>query len=119
MFEVEFYEDKHGNQPIKKFLADLRDKAKTSKNARIQYQKITSCIHALMKYGARVGEPMVKHIDGDIWELRPLKHRILFFYWKDNKFVLLHHFVKKTQKTPSREIKQAQRNMEAFKERNV
>jgi|GEM_PF-2696192 len=24
----------------------------------------------------RVGEPVVKHIDGDIWELRPLSNRI-------------------------------------------
>ncbi|MDZ5724784.1 type II toxin-antitoxin system RelE/ParE family toxin [Acetobacterium sp. K1/6] len=38
----------------------------------------------------------VKHIDGDIWELRPLADRIFFFYWKDNTFVLLHYFHKKT-----------------------
>jgi len=50
--------------------------------------------------------------------LRPLAHRIFFFYWKDNKFILLHHFVKKTNKTPLKEIKQAQRKMEDFKERN-
>jgi len=58
-------------------------------------------------HGTRVGEPVVKHIGGDIWELRPLTRRIFFFYWKDNKFILLHHFVKKTNKTPANEIKQA------------
>ena len=51
-------------------------------------------------------------------EYAPLAHRILFFYWKDNKFILLHHFVKTTNKTPPKEIKQAERNMADHKERN-
>ncbi|MFI3237795.1 MAG: type II toxin-antitoxin system RelE/ParE family toxin [Lachnospiraceae bacterium] len=29
---------------------------------------------------------------------------MFFFYWKDNKFVLLHHFLKKTQKTPQKKL---------------
>lgn len=40
MYEVEFYEDKNGSQPVKEVLIELRDKARTSKDARIQYQKI-------------------------------------------------------------------------------
>ncbi|WYD14179.1 type II toxin-antitoxin system RelE/ParE family toxin [Fusobacterium animalis] len=27
--------------------------------------------------------------------LRPLNNRIFFFYFKDNKFILLHYFIKK------------------------
>ena len=46
----------------------------------------------------------MKHLEGDIWELRPLRDRILFAAWVGDSFVLLHHFVKKTQKTPQREI---------------
>ncbi|MDR2590176.1 MAG: type II toxin-antitoxin system RelE/ParE family toxin [Oscillospiraceae bacterium] len=118
MFEVHFYEDKHGRQPIKELLITLRDKSQDNKDARIQYHKILSYIRTLEKYGTRVGEPAVKHIDGDIWELRPLKHRIFFFYWKNNNFILLHHFIKKTNKTPPKEIKQAQRNLDDYKERN-
>ena len=117
-FEVHFYEDKHGRQPVKELLLVLRDQAQTSKDARIQYQKILTHIRSLENYGTRVGEPTVKHISGDIWELRPLAHRIFFFLWRDNKFILLHHFVKKTNKTPPKEIKQAERNMKDHKERN-
>ena len=80
MFDVDFYEDKQGRQPIKELLITLRDKAKTSKDARVQYHKILAYIRSLEKYGTRTGEPVVKHIDGDIWELRPLSHRIFFFY---------------------------------------
>ena len=117
MFEIEFYEDKHGRQPVKELLIELRDKAKASKDARIQYQKILTYIRALENFGTRLGEPQVKHIDGSLWELRPLAHRIFFFYWQDNKFVWLHHFVKKSQKTPPKEIETATRNLKDFLER--
>ena len=43
----------------------------------------------------------------DIWELRPGNNRVLFFYHKDDTYVLLHHFRTKTQKTPPREIERA------------
>ena len=115
---IDFYEDKQGRQPIKELLIALRDKSKMSKDARVQYHKILVYIRSLEEYGTRIGEPVVKHIDGDIWELRPLSHRIFFFYWQDNKFILLHHFIKKTNKTPPKEIEQAKRNMQDHKERN-
>lgn len=35
--------------------------------------------------------------------------RVFFFFWKDNTFVLLHSYIKKTQKTPRREIMKAER----------
>lgn len=48
-------------------------------------------------------------IDGisELWEFRPGHNRVLFFYHKDNTYVLLHHFRNKTQKTPRREIDKA------------
>lgn len=118
MFEVHFYEDKQGRKAIKELLDTLKVKANTSKDARIQHEKILTYIRALRLHGTRIGEPVVKYIGGDIWELRPLSHRILFFYWKDNKFILLHHFVKKTNKTPAKEIQQAARNLANHIERN-
>jgi phage-related protein len=60
----------------------------------------------------------VKHLDGEIWELRPLQDRILFAKWIHGGFVLLHHFVKKTRKTPTREIEQAKKNLQDFIQRS-
>jgi len=117
MFEVVFYEDRHGKQPVKEFLIELQDKARTSKDARIQYQKVLTLIRALEVFGTRIGAPQVKHMDGNLWELRPLAHRISFFYWQQNKFVLLHHFVKKSQNTQPKEIERAAQNMKDFVER--
>ena len=50
----------------------------------------------------------------EMWELRPTNDRIFFFAIEDGVFIMLHHFTKKTQKTPPREIEQAKRNMEDF-----
>ncbi|MDR1164819.1 MAG: type II toxin-antitoxin system RelE/ParE family toxin [Deltaproteobacteria bacterium] len=55
---------------------------------------------------------MVKRVDGNLWEPRPLSHRVLFFYWRDSAFVLSRHFVKKTRKAPPREIGRARDNLE-------
>jgi phage-related protein len=119
VFTVEFYEDPTGKQPVKDVLIDLRNRARTAKDARIQYEKMLTHIRALETYGTRIGEPQIKHIDGNLWELRPLSHRILFFYWKDDTFILLHHFIKKTQKTPSSEIERAKNNLKDFLERKT
>ncbi len=98
MYEIIFYKNKNGKSEIEDYLIELSKKAKTSKTTRINQTKIFSYLKSLSIYGTRFGQPIVKHIEGNIWELRPLKNRIFFFYWKDNKFVLLHHFIKKNKK---------------------
>ena len=119
MFEVRFYRDRNGKSEIVEYLDELKERGETSKNERVNRDKILAYIGALEKYGTRIGSSIVKHIDGSIWELRPLANRIFFFYWKDNKFVLLHHFIKKTQKTPQREIQQTREKLKDFLERHV
>ncbi|MCF0141454.1 MAG: type II toxin-antitoxin system RelE/ParE family toxin [Mogibacterium sp.] len=87
------------------------------KDSRIKVNKINDYIEILRRYGTRAGAPYIKHIDGDIWELRPLRDRIFFVAWTDDCFYLLHHFVKKTQKTPAREIDKAKRELADLRER--
>lgn len=118
MYEIIFYHSHNGKSEIEDYLDELAQKAKTNKTARINRTKILSYLSALAQYGTRIGQPTVKHIEGSIWELRPLSNRIFFFYWKDNSFVLLHHFIKKTQKTPPQEIKQARLKLKDFLERS-
>lgn len=107
-----------GKQPVKEYLDKLEEKSINSKDARIKYNKIDQYIGILREYGTAAGEPYVKHLDGEIWELRPLRDRILFFAWGGNSFILLSHFMKRTQKTPKREIEKAKRLMEDFRERS-
>ena len=118
MYEIEFYEDKNGKSEVADYIKKLNTKAATSKECRVNFNKIVAYMDMLEELGTRVGEPVTKHLDGEIWELRPLKNRFLYAYYKDNKFIVLHHFIKKTQKTPKHEIEQAKRNLKDYLERN-
>ncbi|MDR3150002.1 MAG: type II toxin-antitoxin system RelE/ParE family toxin [Oscillospiraceae bacterium] len=119
MFEIEFYETPNGERPVKQFIDKLKTAAETNKAERVRLNKIVSYMDALAQKGTWVGQPVTKHLEGEIWELRPYDDRILYFFVRNNRtFVLLHHFVKKTQKTPSREIETAKRRMADYIERN-
>lgn len=117
MYKVHFYRDENGNEPVLDYLKELT--SKKDKDSRIKADKINDYIEILSQYGTRVGEPYIKHLDGEIWELRPLRDRILFVGWVNGSYVLLHHFMKKTQKTPAREIEKAKRELADLIERGV
>lgn len=51
--------------------------------------------------------------------MRPAQDRIFFVALVDEKFVLLHQFTKKTQKTPKKEIEKAKKRLEDLKERGL
>lgn len=107
MYTIEFYEKANGESELWEFLEELRKKSSTSKDARIQYKQVSLYIQLLQDNGTRLQENITKHIDDGIWELRPGSNRVFYFFFKDDTFVLLHHFHKKSQKTPRREIEKA------------
>jgi phage-related protein len=59
----------------------------------------------------RVGEPHVKHIEGRLWEMRMNGKsgisRALYVTAAGQRVVILRVFIKKTEKTPRREIDMA------------
>lgn len=114
MFEVIIYTNKKGESSVKTRIGELKAKSSKDKRAKVTLNKILEYIAVLERCGTRAGEKFTKHIDGDIWELRPLDDRIFFFCWVNKTIVLLHSFIKKRQKTPKREIEQAKRNLYAF-----
>lgn len=106
-YTVEFYEKANGESDVWDFLEELRKRAKTNKDARIQYKQLSLYIQLLQDHGTLLPNDITKHLDEDIWELRPGNNRVFYFCYRDDIFVLLHHFRKKTQKTPRREIEKA------------
>lgn len=118
MFQVEFYQLPNGKEPVKEFLLKLKKAAVKSKSDRIRFEKMLTYIKVLEKYGTKAGYPYIRHITGtDLYELRPLRDRVFFFTFKDSKVVLLHQFVKRTQKTPAKEIDTAKKYMKDYLER--
>lgn len=114
MYNIEFYEKSDGTSDVWDFLEELRTKKDTNKDARIQYKQATMYIELLQNNGTHLPDNITKHIDEDIWELRPGNNRIFYFYKVENTFVLLHHFRKKSQKTPRSEIEQAKRERDDY-----
>lgn len=115
MHPIIFYSDRKGKSPLLDYISELE--AANSKDSRIKLNKIRGYVKALSMNGTYLPETYAKHLEGEIWELRPIDNRILFAAWIDGAFILLHSFVKKTQKTPKREIEQAKRELADFKER--
>ncbi len=115
MYHIEIYENENHKSEIKEYIRNLQQKK--SKDSMIKFNKIIAYIRMLQQNGLALGEPYVKHLDNDIWELRPLRDRILFAYFKDNQFILLSIFMKQTQKTPKKEIEKAKKLFEDYKKR--
>ncbi|MCK5676192.1 MAG: type II toxin-antitoxin system RelE/ParE family toxin [Verrucomicrobia bacterium] len=81
-----------------------------SDEVQAEYLKI---VEQLEKDG-RLVEPFGKKLDKGLFEMRIRRGgqvRILYFYQEKEYVVGVHGFVKKTQKTPQKELKQAMRVM--------
>lgn len=76
---------------------------------RAKFLRIAELIEA--KGLDRVREPYVKHLEGPLWEIRMRGRdgisRALYVTAKGRRVVVVRVFVKKTQKTPRREIRLA------------
>ena len=117
MYKIKFYKDKKGRQPAKEFIQELA--GKKDKDSRVNLNKINDYIEALKQNGTRLGMPFVRHLEDDLWELRPLGNRIFFAVWIDGIFVLLHGYEKKSQKIPEKELKRARQEIRDLRERSL
>ena len=117
MYNIEFYSTADGTSELRDYLINLRSKSLNNKDARIQHKQIAQYIQLLEDHGTYLGDNITKHLEDDIWELRPGNNRVLFFYHKDDTYVLLHLFRKRTQKTPRSEIERAKRERDDWMKR--
>ena len=99
MFQVKFYETKDGKQPVAAFLDSLDVKMAA---------KLIGLLEILEEYGPALRMPYSKALGDGIFELRCVfgnnATRVLYFFYSGRTIVLTNGFVKKTQKTPTKEI---------------
>lgn len=111
-WEIELYADRSGKEPVAEFLDDLPTGARA---------KVVKMLDRLAEYGVLLDEPYTRQIRGKIRELRikdNLGHvRVLYFTFTGRRFILLHGFLKKMDKTPVREIELAEKRMKDFIDR--
>jgi phage-related protein len=120
-YKIEFWQEENGYSETQSYIWELKQKSIKSKDARIKLNKIVEYMSLLESYGTEIGYPYIDHIECEeqIFELRPLRDRFFFFYKQDSKYIILNHFMKKTQKTPRREIEKAIKLMKDYNERNL
>ncbi len=88
----------------------------------IAQSKISNTFDLLIEFNIRLGKPHIKKLTGtELWELRILGSdniRIFYVAIFGKKFLLLHGFIKKKQKTNKRDIKIAMNRLKEYKSRN-
>ncbi len=108
-WSVVFYRDEDGNSPVDDFLRSLDMEAQAS---------IGWAIEQLRVRNVQAREPLVRHMEGKLWELRRESktniYRFLYFFFTGRRIVFVHGFQKKTEKTPRREIETAHARYLAF-----
>lgn len=111
-FSVEYYEKADGTRPAEDFILSMDNKMQA---------KIFALLELLESEGPALREPYSKALGDGILELR-VKHgtdisRVLYFFVVGRKVILTNGFVKKTMKTPRREIDRAKRYRADFESR--
>jgi len=109
---IEYYQDNKGSEPV----ADFIDSLPIGTQA-----KVFRLIDLLGDYGVLLKEPYTKQIRDKIREIRIKDDRgsirVLYFTFTGRRFILLHGFVKKSDKTPEKEVDTAQKRMTDFLQR--
>jgi len=105
-YKVKFYKNsKSGFELVLEYINNLDVKNKA---------KVIKYIDFLAKNDGYLDEPYSKHIRDKIRELRVdfsrNRHRIFYFAFVNKTIILLHAFLKKTAKTPEKEILRASNN---------
>ena len=93
-----------GREPVREWLKELTP----------EDRKVVGTDIKDVEFSWPLGKPLVDSLGRGLWEVRSsIKDGIarVIFYVEGNRMVLLHGFVKKTQKTPDREINLALKRM--------
>jgi phage-related protein len=118
VWEIELYEKLNGRSPVLEFIGELHPK---------EQAKVIREIDLLAEFGPSLIYPHTRKIEGaknaGLWELRvhlgTNAFRIFYIVAESagvGKYVLLHGFKKKTDKTPENELEKARNRQKAYLE---
>lgn len=105
---VVFYRTEAGHEPVREWLKSLLKEEKRSIGEDIK----------TVQFGWPIGMPVVKKLGKGIWEVRTgLDNKIsrILFTMHEESIVLLHGFIKKSNKTPREDLELAQRRLRDIK----
>ncbi len=100
ILSVAFFRTEAGREPVREWL-----KALPREERRIIGEDLKTA-----QFGWPLGMPLIRKLDKDLWEVRSrLPERIarVIFTASGDRMVLLHGFIKKSQKTPREDMELA------------
>ena len=104
ILNVVFYKTEAGNEPVREWLKDMPKEDRQAIGEDIKPAQ----------YGWPLGMPLIRKIERGLWEVRSTISAGIarvFFTVMDRTMILLHGFVKKSQKTPQNELDTARRRL--------
>lgn len=108
-WSIVFYTRPSRESPIADFLASLDQRTRVRFGWSIEQLRVRNI-------NAR--EPLVKHLEGKLWELRESSgtniYGLLYFFFAGRQIIFVHWFQKKSEKTRRRELDTAVGRMEDF-----
>jgi len=115
-WNVDYYVKENGDSPVKNFIRTLTPK---------HIAKVLWEIDLLEKLGTDIKEPYAAPLKGKkykgLWELRIQQgsdaSRVFYFLPTGNTFILLHGFIKKSNRTPVTELERALSCMNDYQRR--
>lgn len=104
VLRVRFFRTEAGNEPVRDWLLGLERESRKTIGVDIK----------TVQYGWPLGMPLIRKLEAGLWEVRSTLRtgiaRTLFTVL-GSEMVLLHGFVKKSQKTPHGELETARRRL--------
>jgi phage-related protein len=109
ILEVRFFQTAAGKEPVREWLKELVKEDRQSIGEDIK----------TAQFGWPLGMPLVRKLEKNLWEVRtPITDGIarIIFTVIGNQMVLLHGFIKKSQKTPKNELETARKRLKLVEE---
>ena len=106
-----FFRTERGNEPVREFLRELGDEDRDRIGKKIK----------LVEYAWPIGMPTTRPLGDGLHEVRtnlPRNriNRVFFYVSEDEKMVLLHTIIKKTETTPQADLDLARERMKQHQE---
>jgi len=92
---IYYFIDENGDIPVKEFIHSLTMKEQV---------RIYAYIRELKREGNNLRRPLADYLTSGIYELRPQKNRIFYFFYLKGNAVLVHAIKKKSDRIPENDL---------------
>lgn len=104
--ELVFYETRSGRSPVTKFIDEQPERDQAA---------ILAALHSVEERSFEAKGAIFRQLDGKLWEIKIKApsggYRFLYVLASKDVMMILHGFLKKSQKTPLKELEVARKRM--------